>query len=61
MAELTDTSQRVETRLDTDELRALDELCKADLRTRPQELKWLIAAESARREAAKAAGLRAAA
>jgi hypothetical protein len=49
MAEITDTPQRVEARLDPDELRALDHLCATDLRTRPNELKWLIAAETERR------------
>jgi hypothetical protein len=44
--------QRVDVRLDPEELRALDELCTADLRSRPSEIRWLIAAERTRRSEA---------
>jgi hypothetical protein len=54
MAEITEATQRIEARLDADELRALDTLCARDLRTRPQEIKWLIATETQRRAEASA-------
>lgn len=43
--------QRIDLRLDPDATRQLDALCHADVRTRPLQIRWLIARESERRAA----------
>ena len=54
MAQDIAASQRVDVRLDADEITALDRLCAEDVRTRPNQLKVLVRQEAARRDLAKA-------
>lgn len=50
--EMNETPTRLGLNLNEAELGALDELCAADMRSRPLQLKWLITQEAARRKAA---------
>lgn len=51
MAHKQPTPHRIDLRLDVDAADQLDALCRDDVRTRPLQIRWLIARETERRAA----------